>query len=32
MSQQNGIHYQNLTNLYLRDCAQAGKKVAINWS
>ncbi|MGH8605818.1 MAG: BrnA antitoxin family protein [Gammaproteobacteria bacterium] len=31
MSQQNGIPYQNLINLYLRECALAGKKVAINW-
>ena len=31
MSRQNGIPYQNLINLYLRECAQAGKKVAINW-
>ncbi|MGA9852029.1 MAG: BrnA antitoxin family protein [Gammaproteobacteria bacterium] len=32
LSSQNGIPYQNLINLYLRDCAQAGKKVAINWA
>ena len=32
MSRQNGIPCQNLINLYLRECAQAGKKVAINWS
>ncbi len=32
MSRRNGIPYQNLINLYLRECAQAGKKVSINWS
>lgn len=32
MSRRNGIPYQNLINLYLRECAQAGKKVAINWN
>ncbi len=32
LSEQCGIPYQNLINLYLRECAHAGKKVAINWS
>lgn len=32
LSRQNGIPYQNSINLYLRECAHAGKKVAINWS
>jgi hypothetical protein len=32
MSRQNGIPYQNLINLYLRECAQAGKKISIKWS
>lgn len=32
LSRQNGIPYRNLINLYLRECAQAGKKLAINWS
>ena len=32
MSRKNGIPYQNLINLYLRECAQAGKKVSINWA
>jgi len=32
ISRQNGIPYQNLINLFLRECAQAGKKVAINWN
>jgi uncharacterized protein (DUF4415 family) len=32
LSKQNGIPCQNLINLYLRECAQAGKKVAINWN
>ena len=32
LSRQNGIPYQNLINLHLPECAQAGKKVSINWS
>ena len=31
MSRRNGIPYQNLINLYLRECAQAGKKISIDW-
>lgn len=26
-----GIPYQNLINLYLRDCAQKNSKLSINW-
>ena len=32
MSRQNGIPYQNLINLYLRECALTGKKASINWA
>ena len=31
LSLQTGIPYQNLINLYLRDCAQTHKKLAFNW-
>ena len=31
MSAQTGIPYQNLINLYLRDCAQSNKKLELNW-
>lgn len=31
MSRQNGIPYQNLINLYLRECAHSGKKLSLNW-
>jgi len=27
-----GIPYQNLINLYLRDCAHSQKKLIINWA
>jgi uncharacterized protein (DUF4415 family) len=27
-----GIPYQNLMNLYLRDCVQANRKIDIKWS
>lgn len=32
LSEENGIPYQTLMNLYLRDCAQHHKKLKINWS
>jgi uncharacterized protein (DUF4415 family) len=31
LSLQMGIPYQNLINLYLRDCAQANKRLALSW-
>ena len=31
LSRQNSIPYQNLINLYLRECAQAGKRISIKW-
>jgi uncharacterized protein (DUF4415 family) len=31
LAEETGISYQNLINLYLRDCATNEKKPAINW-
>lgn len=31
MSKETGIPYQNLINLYLRDCAQHNRKLELNW-
>jgi len=32
LAQETGMPYQNLINLYLRDCAQSGKKLALKWA
>ena len=32
LSEDNGVPYQTLINLYLRDCAQKHKKLNIAWS
>jgi predicted DNA binding CopG/RHH family protein len=32
MSSRQGIPYQSLINLYLQDCASAGRKLDLNWS
>lgn len=32
LSKVNGIPYQTLINLYLRDCAQKNKKLNVEWS
>lgn len=32
MSEETGIPYQNLINLYLRDCVQSGRKISIKWA
>ncbi len=32
LAQETGIPYQNLINLYLRDCAQSRKKLIMNWA
>ena len=32
LAQDNGIPYQTLINLFLRDCAQSGKKPSIEWA
>jgi uncharacterized protein (DUF4415 family) len=31
LSEDNGIPYQTLINLYLRDCAQKHKKLSMGW-
>jgi predicted DNA binding CopG/RHH family protein len=31
MAQENGVPYQNLINLYLRDCAARGRKLHLKW-
>ena len=31
MSEDTGIPYQNLINLYLRDCVQSRRRISINW-
>ena len=31
MSITTGIPYQNLINLYLRDCVQSGRKLQMEW-
>jgi len=32
LAAQSGIPYQNLINLYLRDCAAEKKRLKINWA
>lgn len=32
MAEESGIPYQSLINLYLRDCAQSGRKLNLDWS
>jgi uncharacterized protein (DUF4415 family) len=32
LAQETGIPYQNLINLYLRDCAQSRKKLNLKWA
>ena len=31
LAQENGVPYQTLINLYLRDCAGSHKKLALHW-
>ncbi|MDY0061144.1 MAG: BrnA antitoxin family protein [Myxococcota bacterium] len=31
MAEETGIPYQNLINLYLRDCAQNGRRLSLAW-
>jgi len=31
LAQENGVPYQTLINLYLRDCAASHKKLALHW-
>jgi len=32
LAEETGIPYQNLINLYLRECVHAGKKPALSWA
>jgi len=32
LAEETGIPYQNLINLYLRECAQTRKKPALSWA
>ena len=32
LAEETGIPYQNLVNLYLRECAHAGKRPALSWA
>lgn len=32
LSEETGIPYQNLINLYLRDCSESGRKLSFKWS
>ncbi len=32
LAQETGIPYQNLINLYLKECAQSGKKPTLKWA
>jgi uncharacterized protein (DUF4415 family) len=31
LAEKNGVPYQNLINLYLRDCAQSDRKLNMKW-
>jgi len=31
LAKETGVPYQNLINLYLRDCAHSGKKLTLKW-
>jgi uncharacterized protein (DUF4415 family) len=32
MAEETGVPYQNLINLYLRDCVQSNRKLSFKWS
>ena len=32
LAEETGIPYQNLINLYLRDCVQSNRKLSLNWT
>jgi uncharacterized protein (DUF4415 family) len=32
LAEETGIPYQNLINLYLRDCVQSNRKLSIDWT
>ncbi len=31
LAEETGIPYQNLINLYLRDCIKSNRKLSLNW-
>ncbi len=31
-AEETGVPYQNLINLYLRDCVQSNRKLTLNWT
>ncbi len=31
LAEETGVTYQNLINLYLRDCAHEGKRLVLSW-
>lgn len=31
-AEETGVPYQNLINLYLRDCVQSKRKLSLNWT
>jgi len=31
LAEETGVRYQTLINLYLRDCASSGRKLALTW-
>jgi len=32
LAEETGVPYQNLINLYLRDCVQSNRKPSLNWT
>jgi uncharacterized protein (DUF4415 family) len=32
LSEETGVGYQNLINLYLKECAHSGKKLKLKWA
>jgi uncharacterized protein (DUF4415 family) len=32
LADETGVPYQNLINLYLRDCVQSNRKLSLNWT
>jgi len=32
LAEETGVPYQNLINLYLRDCVHSNRKLSVNWA
>ncbi len=32
LAEETGVPYQNLINLYLRDCVHSNRKISVNWT